>query len=220
MPYEHATHADGQCVDWAGPEKGYQDRAAGALSTVGREPSQFAWIRPKCGNPKCINPDHLSVHSPVTLAYPRNVCIYCGSPGWTKDHLHPRNWTGNAVRTFTVTVPACGQCNSFIGDALTWSITERRALCHMRIAKRYARVLRYVDYSEDEITEFGPNLRSAVRSGLQTKTEVRRRLAWPEDPAFDQRAIERSGIEDPYVLGLIISDEEATRVAAGLMRTR
>ena len=88
----------------------------------------------------------------------------------------------------------------------------------MRIAKRYAKVLRYVDYSEDEITEFGPNLRSAIRSGLQTKTEVRRRLAWPEDPAFDERAIERSGIEDPYVLGLIISDEEATRVAAGLVR--
>lgn len=204
------TAARTPCITWEGNPKRYQDAAARSISlSIGIDPTPYSWITPKCGAPFCVEPDHLSVQAPVHLAYPRGVCIYCGRHGWTKDHLFPRNWTGNIRRNFTALVPSCATCNSLISDALTWSITERRALCHERLRRKYAKVLRYIIYSDDQLDEFDPPLRQYVVDGMEKRAEVERMLSWPEDPTFDERALERSGIEDPYILGLILSPDVA-----------
>ena len=203
------------CIEWGGSESRYQQAAAKSLAVEGADPSPYAWITPKCGNAKCIEPDHLTVHKPVRLAYPYGVCIYCGRPGWTKDHLFPRRWTGDALRKFTAVVPACGTCNSLLGDTLTWSITERRMICHARLRKHYRKTLRTKDFSAGELREFQGTLRAYIKSEMVKKREVLAMLEWPTDPSYDLRALEHSGLEDPYVLGLILAEHDLVDLVRG-----
>jgi hypothetical protein len=202
------------CDLWPGKPNQYQRAAARSLTLEGREPSPWAWITPTCGSELCIEPDHLRVHAPLALAYPHGVCVYCGRSAATRDHLLPRNWSGETKRHFVVTVPACGTCNNLLNDTLTWSITERRALCHQRLRRKFAKVLKTMDHTPAMLDEYGPTLRAYIEDELVKKRAVRQMLAWPGDPTYDPRALERSGIEDPYVLGLILADdEEPTGVA-------
>lgn len=202
------THFDRvQCRNWNGNIRHYQREAAHALTMAGREPAPWVWITPACGNTVCIESEHLIAQAPVRLAYPSHVCVYCGRRASSRDHLLPRNWSGDARRRFVVTVPACGTCNSLLGDVLTWSITERRAIAHARARKRFAKLLRTVDREEWELEEFGPGLRDYIVDEMAKKAEVLRMLDWPTDPAYDARALQRSGIEDPWAVGLILPDD-------------
>lgn len=196
------------CQDWIGDEKKYQKAAADAFYISGRDLQPWDWITPLCGNPRCIEPEHLAVQPNVKLRYPHYVCIYCGRPGYTKDHLLPRNWTGESQRHYVVTVPACGTCNSLLRDTLTWSITERRALAHERIRRHYRKVFRVVHRTPEELKEYGHSLRATIIDGMERKAEVLRMLKWPEDPAYDARALAHSGIDDPWAIGLLLPDDE------------
>ena len=207
------------CRTYDGNPKHYQDTAASALEDVGIPVSRWAWIRSICDTAECLEPDHLRVASPLKIAYPYGICVYCGRRAATKDHLLPRPWSGDTQRSFVATVPACGTCNSILSDTLTVSITERRMLCHMRLRKKFAKVLRTKDFTPDELAEFEPSLREYICSEMDRKAEVRRMLAWPEDPAYDARALEKSGIEDPHVIGLIRAedDEDMQKYLAAVM---
>lgn len=199
------------CDIYKGPKKFYQEFASNILESEGRPQPHWAWVTPNCGNEMCLTPEHLIGHAPVRLAYPSRVCIYCGRPGYTQDHLLPRRWSGDAKRHFVVIVPACGMCNSLLGDTLTWSITERRELCRARMRRKYRKYLRIPDWTEEEIAEFDRGMRDFIRDGLMKKREAERVLSWPEDPAYDIRALERSGIENPYVTGLLIEEDDELR---------
>lgn len=196
------------CKDWDGDPREYQRTAAGIFYVEGHDLDPWDWITPLCDNPRCIEPEHLAVQANVKLRYPHDICIYCGRPGFTKDHLLPSNWTGDARRHYVVTVPACGTCNTLLRDTLTWSITERRALAHERLRHHYRKVFRTVDRTPDELNEYGPILRAVIVDGMERKAEVLRMLAWPEDPAYDLRALAHSGIEDPYATGLLIPEDD------------
>lgn len=203
------THSQDPCRPFEGKEVLYQNKAAHAIFVdTERDPGTYAWITPTCETPNCLTVSHLRVHEPVQLAYPRYVCIYCGRSGYTKDHLLPRYWHGNARRRFVAVVPACGTCNSLLGDSLTWSITERRALCHARLRRKHAKHLRVLDRTPAELREYGPNLRRSIKAAMEMKAEILSLLAFPEEgQAFDERALQRSGIEDPYATGLLIADD-------------
>lgn len=202
------TRKNEPCVLWAGDEDKYQTEAAVALISIGREPSHLAWITPTCGTALCVEPEHLKVQAPTKLAYPYGVCIYCGRSGRTKDHLLPRRWTGDALRHWVAIVPACGTCNSVLSDTLTWSITERRAICHARLRRHYRKVFRTKMFTPEELDEFGPGLRPYVEDEMAKRRIVERIFEWPTDPTFDERALEHSGIEDPYAIGLILPDDD------------
>lgn len=196
------------CIDWDGDPRHYQVRAADAMTDVGREPTHWAWITPLCGNSLCIEPQHLAAQSAVKIAYPYGICIYCGRHAHTKDHLLPRSWSGDAARHFVVTVPACGTCNSLLNDTLTWSITERRAICRERLRRHYGKLLRVVDRTDEELDEYGPTLRAVIVDGMSKKRELLKMLSWPDDPAYDLRALEQSGVQDGYAIGLLIAEDE------------
>lgn len=197
------------CQHFQGSEKRYQEKAADALYVCNVEVGTWSWVRSVCGLITCIEPSHLVVHAPLRLAYPHGVCVYCGRRAGTRDHLMPRNWTGDARRRFTVTVPACGMCNSLLSDTITTSITERRVLAHLRLRRRFASVLRTVDWTDAELDEFEGSLRDHIVQEMARKQEVLRMLSWPQEGAtYDLRALERSGIDDPYVIGLILADDD------------
>lgn len=205
------------CSSYQGSHLGYQDHVASKLEDYGVSVPRWSWVTTKCHTDECTRIDHLVVHSPVKIYYPSGVCIYCGRHAGTKDHLLPRPWSGDTARQFVATVPACGTCNSLLGATITVSITERRLIAHRRIRKKFAKVLRTPDYTPEQIDEFEGSLREFVLDAMDKKAEVLRMLAWPDDPAYDMRAMERSGIDDPYAVGLIqsvLDDETLAYVRA------
>jgi hypothetical protein len=77
------------------------------------------------------------------------------------------------------------------------------------LRKHFRKVLRTIDHTPESLAEMGRTLRQHCTDAMERKAEVLRMLAWPEDPAYDQRALERSGIENAWVTGFLIeSDEE------------
>lgn len=150
-----------------------------------------------------MNLDHLIISGPQRLDYPPAVCVYCGAPGYTKDHLLPKPLTGLALRRYILTVPACGQCNSFIGDLPSASITFRRHTAHEKIARKYWRILEVKDWTTVELRQLGPLLRAGAVKAVADKWAVVQRLDWPTDLSYDLRAFELSGIEDPHSAGLL-----------------
>jgi hypothetical protein len=203
----------GRCRPYRGHPAKYQEAAAHAYYVeTSMQAHTWEWVSTTCKT-DCLNPDHMRFAAPRTLGYAANVCIYCGRSAWTKDHLLPRYWSGDSGRRFVVTVPACQTCNSTLRDTLTWSLTERRKVCHIRLRKHFRKVLKTVEFGPSDLEEFGPTLRAYIEESMAKKAEVLRMLAWPEDPGYDARACHKAGIDDPYELGLVISDEEAMKIA-------
>lgn len=203
-----AIDTDRSCSLWRGDPAYHQEQAALVLIEQGTNFYPWCWITTTCDN-LCLNAEHIELHYPQRLSYPRRICIYCGRRCDTRDHLVPRGISGDSHRKSVLTVPACGECNSLIGAEALFSITERREYAHHQLRRKHAKVLRRVEYSRDELAEFGPGLRPTVIEGLIEKHQLGRRLRWPLDPAYDLRALQKSGIEDPYLFGLLKHEELA-----------
>lgn len=181
----------------------YQERARIAFEIAGDVSLQpHAWIRATCGN-MCLNPQHLIAHQPTFIAYPAGVCVYCGLPAGTKDHLIPRAWTGETRRQSVAVVPACAECNTGIGASGSAGIDDRRKIAHDRLRKAKAEILAAPEWSQDDLAELGPILRQHVEAKQRVRQATLARLAWPEDPFYDMRAWQKSGIDDPVALGVI-----------------
>ncbi len=193
-----------ECRPWTGDEGAYQERAATALfveRAVTVHP--WHWISTNCGEPTCLLPEHLVATAPQHLAYPYRLCVYCGLSGYTRDHLLPMTVTGRAARRHVLTVPACRECNSVIGDRRVANITVRRSYAQQGIRRKYRRALRTLDWTNEQLNEFGPTLRSCAIKALEVKRITLGRLAWPWDVSYDLRALELSGIEDPFATGIL-----------------
>lgn len=185
-----------KCVKFEGKPVHYQDEAAGRYVHVWQSPlGAYAHVHTTCETHYCLNVDHMQVTRPKKLAYPHGVCVYCGQTGSTRDHLEPVTWTGEAARRFVVTVPACGECNSMIGDSFAPTVPARRAIAHAGIRKKYKRILNRVSYTADELDEFEGMLREAVIDGMAERTYVLSRLVWPDDEGYDVRALDKSELD-------------------------
>lgn len=169
------------CEPWGGHPRLCQEQAHGSLRSDGYR--------------------HLETHAPRRIEYPAGICVYCGELGGSKDHLLPKPWTGLARRQWIATVPACIECNSVISDFGAFSIGERREYAHRKLRIRYAKVLRI--RSEIQTAGMGHALRAHCRKGIAEKEALLRRLEWPADPTYDERAFQRSGIAEPADLGLL-----------------
>jgi 5-methylcytosine-specific restriction endonuclease McrA len=181
----------------------YQQHARTVFTTeTGREVEPWAWISTTCGQ-LCLHAECMIVHSPQRIAYPPGVCVYCGFPAGTRDHLLPRTVTGDARRIFVAVVPACGECNSRISDRVDPSVTGRRRLAHDSLRRSKRKLLEGIEWTDDELDDFGPTLRASLVQKRHLKQQVIARLAWPEDPDYDLRAWQKSGIADPGALGLL-----------------
>lgn len=200
-------------------ESRFQDEAADAIFVeTGDIVGRYEWLTSNCGVNLCITPEHLDRHAARKLYYPHGVCIYCGDHAFTVDHIIPVTWSGQSARHYVATVPCCGTCNSLLGDVCTETITERRAVAHLRLRRKYAKCLRVRDFTQQELAEFEGFLRDDVILSIEKKARVLAMLSWPDDPFYDLRALEQSGIDDPYAAGLLEPQDEAfiTRMAGKL----
>lgn len=191
------------CRPWRGRPSEYQIEAKWVIEDRLDRSLPWWYAVPRCGTKMCLTDMHLNVHRAQKIAYPAGVCTYCGMPGFTKDHLLPVTVTGKAVRKFVAVVPACGECNSAIGDRVGHRITERREEAHERLRKKNRRLLESPIWSEQRLVELGPNLGTHIRQSMDRRQILISRLSWPSDPDYDRRAFEKSGIDDPIAMDLL-----------------
>lgn len=188
----------GGCDPWRGPREWFQYEARKVLLA-----DRHLWLTNCCNTSMCLTGTHLVTLRPEPLDYMSGICVYCGLSADTKDHLIPRGWSGDTSRSFVLTVPACRQCNSFIGDKWAPTITERRVVAQKRIKSKYRDALRVHRFSIADLEEMGPNLRSMVDAKYAIAEVVRSRLAWPPYEDYDFGACMRAGFPDPYEAGLL-----------------
>lgn len=90
----------------------------------------------------------------------RLVCFYCGDTADTIDHLFPQ-MHGNGRGE---TVQACKECNSTMGAFGAGNILARIEYLHTRYVKKYQLDKNIPDWSDDELAELGPTLRSSIQA--------------------------------------------------------
>jgi hypothetical protein len=196
-------------ASWGGEPEEYQAQAGLVAVAAGVTIVPWNWVETSCGNAMCLEVKHMVFRKPERLLYPAGICVYCGDYAGTRDHLLPVTHTGKAVRRHVRTVPACRQCNSFIGDAYAPSITERRSIAQSSLRRKHFRLLRSFDYTDDEMDDFGHAMKSSILRAREVKEKVLRRLAFPGDDSYDIEYLALSGIEDPYAFGLLKTGEKS-----------
>lgn len=197
------------CPRWRGNPRQYQIRAQALYSEHhARVILPWSWTTTTCGHDDCLNPRHMRLHQPRRIAYAEGVCVYCGDPAGTMDHLLPEPSTGKALRGMVAVVPACGNCNSRINDFPSPNIGDRRRRAQLSIERGYRNLLARPIKTAAEMRQLGHAMRTVAVKNNHLTEHVLLRLAWPHDPFYDLRAFQKSGIDDPVTLGLC--DELAT----------
>lgn len=87
--------------------------------------------------------------------YPE-TCCYCLSPAECKDHLSPKSYSGK----HSVTVPACGSCNSLLNDFPNPSIEARKEYIKRKLLRRNRKLLARKRFTSQEINSYGPNIKN------------------------------------------------------------
>ena len=188
---------------WEGNPDVHDDHVWNEVMSSGRIVKPWDWFEVICDEPMCLLVEHIRVNTPTRLEYPPQVCTYCGIRSGTRDHLVTKVWSGLADRKWVLTVPACAECNGLIGADACTSIDGRRAIAKKKLRKRRKRQLNYQILTEDDLEEYGPGLRPLMREASNERLMIEYRLAWPTDPFYDLRYLEKSGIPDPVSTGLL-----------------
>jgi hypothetical protein len=82
------------------------------------------------------------------------------------------------------------------------NVAIRRKVAQLSIERSHRGLLLSPHKDPRDLLEMGPLLRSVAEKNNRKREWVRLRLAWPDDPFYDLRAFQKSGIEDPESLGL------------------
>lgn len=188
---------------WTGNPRQYQIRAIALYAEAAeRTLLPWTWITTDCDVDMCLNPGCMTVHQPRVIGYPRGVCVYCGDPAGGVDHLLPEPSTGQALRHMVAVVPACANCNNRINDDPRSSVGDRRRKAQLSIEKGSRLLMAGSDKTPEELAELGYVMQQVSGRNTAKRERVRLRLSWPDDPFYDIRAFQKSGIEDPVSLGL------------------
>ena len=120
-----------------------------------------------------------------------NPCYYCGVTASGIDHVVPQKLLRGAVLAgdldsyFDMTghgrileVDSCQQCNSILGAKFDSSLAERKARVKARLKQKLAHDLAMPDWSEDQLNELSPDLRTWVVQGLLRREIARSRINW------------------------------------------
>ena len=84
-----------------------------------------------------------------------------------------------SMKKASVIVPACTECNSTAGAKVFSTISDKRKYIHSAYQKKYAKILLSPDWSESELEELGPTMRTHVVTAQNGKKLLKQRLAWP-----------------------------------------
>lgn len=105
-------------------------------------------------------------------------CVYCGAAPVHRDHLVPRSVATGDVRLMVPTAPACGSCNSILGDYFEPRVQQRARMVAHRLYMKHRRWLdsKSEELTDDDILDLGEFLAGQVIRLRYERNEIRRRL--------------------------------------------
>jgi hypothetical protein len=111
------------------------------------------------------------------------ACFYCGVPADTVDHVPPRIARPlliehNVTRWKFVEVPACQECNSYLGARQPWDLAGRKAMMKQFLRRRYRAFVEMPEWTDEEKTALGRGLSDFVTESQVLARLIRARLAW------------------------------------------
>ncbi len=113
-----------------------------------------------------------------------NLCIYCGLPADSLDHIPPQSVRPTLVKMGIASrfpfreVWACRECNSLLGYRELWTIELRKRFIKKALRKKYRRYLRIPHWDDREISELGYALQQHVLQGTVIREILEYRLKW------------------------------------------
>jgi len=107
-----------------------------------------------------------------------HVCAYCGLAAESVDHIPPVKHMDWFLPDERYCVPACKECNGGLGDRFLLTFTERLEFIKVWLRLRYARELKTVVRSPEELKEYGPTLRKKLEKAGLRKTVLQDRLEY------------------------------------------
>jgi len=117
---------------------------------------------------------------------PLESCYYCGMPATAKEHVIPLSILKNMADVGTEEilcrrkhlVRACRECNNLLGATYQTTLLKRKAFLKTRLRERYHSVLKMKNWTDEELSEFAPTLRSHVETAIRLKSLTEWRLTW------------------------------------------
>jgi 5-methylcytosine-specific restriction endonuclease McrA len=128
----------------------------------------------------------LSTYVSLPFTGKAKSCFYCGRPATEREHTVPRAiltamkdiGIGEIVRGKKLIVPACRECNSLLGSTYQQDLAKRKRFLKARLREKYKSLLARREWTEEELEEISPNLRSQIKSDLERKRALEARLSW------------------------------------------
>lgn len=108
-------------------------------------------------------------------------CTYCGdTPAEDLDHVIPVAYTNNRTYTKDLVVPCCKECNGLLGSKSYMTIGDRAGYLAKAYRKKYAKVLKYPTWTQEELDELNGRLRQNVQQGQLLKALTQMRIEYCE----------------------------------------
>lgn len=121
-------------------------------------------------------------------------CTYCGEDATGVDHLTPRSFAsaagnqGQADRSIGgPRVPCCRDCNLMLGSKLNFNVGDRRTHVYMKLHERFGHVLQLADWTEEELSELGPAIKSTISAAEALREKTLRRIAYAGRPYYAKK---------------------------------
>lgn len=110
-------------------------------------------------------------------------CAYCHEIATTMDHVVPKSCSGQLGNLFNrdVTVPCCNTCNVLLGTYSRSEVHVRAGYLVDRYRTKYAKVLRFPSWSDEELEEMGTRLRTEILRRRAQKESLLKKLKTLED---------------------------------------
>ena len=112
---------------------------------------------------------------------PRLTCAFCDEAAECTDHTMPAALISGRVdlqqRYRFFVVSACLDCNARAGWTVDRTFIARRRRIAASVRKANRRLLNTPEWSDAELADLGPNIRSAVRSAQWERAALLRRIA-------------------------------------------
>lgn len=106
------------------------------------------------------------------------TCIYCGEPPEQREHVLPKSQTWKFQGNYlSFIVPSCTECNYIAGAKLFRTFGDKTKYIHNHLRKKYRKELN-TTWSQSELDDLGPSLRSDVERSIRIKKCVEKRLKW------------------------------------------
>lgn len=126
-----------------------------------------------------------------------SLCVYCGDPATTIDHVIPVNFASKVRRKKgrphkrrdlgVPQVPACLDCNAILTDRFLLTVEARREFIATYLSNQL-RSNRLTQWTEDELQDLGPALQASVRQSIAVRNRLESRAKFAKfPPAFIRR---------------------------------